>query len=80
MIKHTDINAIKKWQAVPFSQLGQLLQSEGFRFAKQFSTDEIRIFKSDDNKYTIVFNGQLGKVYEAGNMRQYIHMFSVVKG
>ncbi len=80
MIKHTDFNEIKKWKTVPFSQLGHLLQAQGFKYAKTFSTDEIKMFKSDDNKYTIVFNGNLAKVYAAGNMKQYVHMFSVVSG
>lgn len=75
---HPDMNIIKKWGTVKISQLGDLLKSEGFHFVKAFSTDEHRIFVSEDNSLMIIFERNVGKVYNTKDRKSALHSFSVV--
>lgn len=79
MIRPTDINTVLQWDSLPVQKLGEYLHSEGFKFAKQFSTDEIRYFLSDNGQYMIVLVKDLGKVYRTDNQKKALHMFSVVR-
>lgn len=73
----TDINKILQWNKIPLDQLPQVLKDQGFQFAKAFSTDEHRIFVSQDGKFKITIHKTVGKVY-ATNSNQCLHTFAVV--
>lgn len=75
---HPDMNVIKKWNAVKMDELGDLLKSQGFHFIKTFSTDEHRIFVSEDNTLLIIFERNVGKVYHTKNQKSPLHSFSVI--
>ena len=75
---HPNMNVIKKWNSVKISQLGDLLKSQGFHFVKSFSTDEHRIFVSEDNTLMIIFERNVGKVYNTKDRKSPLHSFSVI--
>ena len=75
---HPDMNVIKTWNTVIISELADLLKSQGFHFVKAFSTDEHRIFTSEDNSLMVVFERNVGKVYSTKNRKEVLHSFSVV--
>lgn len=73
-----DMNVIKKWNSVKISELADLLKSQGFHFVKPFSTDEHRIFVSQDNSLMIIFERNVGKVYNTKDRKTPLHSFSVI--
>ncbi|QOI72542.1 hypothetical protein pEaSNUABM50_00552 [Erwinia phage pEa_SNUABM_50] len=73
-----DMNVIQRWNTVKVSDLPELLKSQGFHFVKSFSTDEHRIFVSQDNSLMIIFERNVGKVYSTRNRKQSLHSFTVV--
>ncbi len=75
---HPNMNVIKKWNSVKISKLGELLKSQGFHFVKSFSTDEHRIFVSEDNSLMIIFERNVGKVYNTKDRKTALHSFSAV--
>lgn len=78
MIKTTDINKIRTWGRVPVNELMAYLKGEGFEYVKQFSTDEHKIFVSQDGEYMVNLVKNLGKVYSTKNQKKPLHYFSVV--
>lgn len=75
---HPDMNVIKRWNTVKISELGDLLKSQGFHFVKSFSTDEHRIFVSEDNSLMINFERNVGRVYNTKDRKTPLHSFTVV--
>ncbi|SOK58793.1 hypothetical protein [Yersinia phage fHe-Yen9-04] len=75
---HPNMNVIQHWQGVKISELGDLLKSQGFHFVKSFSTDEMRIFVSEDHTLMIIFERNVGKVYNTKDKKNTLHSFSVV--
>lgn len=79
MIQTTDINALLKVQRINIKDLARFLYQEGFKSESRFSTEDMRIYVSEDSKYMIVLRGRLGKVYSTANQKKALHMFSVIK-
>jgi hypothetical protein len=75
----SDMNVIKNWNSVKMSDLAGLLKSQGFHFVKAFSTDEHRIFVSQDNTLMIIFERNVGKVYNTKDKKTPLHSFTVVQ-
>jgi hypothetical protein len=75
---HPNMNIIKHWNSVKISELADLLKSQGFHFVKSFSTDEHRIFVSEDNSLMIIFERNVGKVYNTKDRKAPLHSFSVI--
>lgn len=76
MVK-TDINKVETWHKVQLGQLPQLLKDQGFQYVKSFSTDEHRIFVSQDGNYKIIIHKTVGKVYPTRS-NQCLHTFAIV--
>lgn len=73
----TDINTVETWHKVQLDQLPRLLKEQGFQYIKSFSTDEHRIFVSQDGNYKIIIHKNVGKVYPT-HSNQCISTFAIV--
>lgn len=76
MVK-TDLNTVQSWHKVQLDQLPQLLKDQGFQYVKAFSTDEHRIFVSQDGNYKLIIHKNVGKLYPTKN-NQCLHTFAIV--
>jgi hypothetical protein len=74
----TDINKILLWNKVQLDQLPVILKEQGFQFVKSFSTDEHRIFVSQDGQYKIIIHKNIGKVYSTKSNKHCLHTFAIV--
>jgi len=79
MVHTTDINHLLKINRINIRDLANFLYQEGFKGESRFSTEDLRIYVSDDGKYMITLAGRLGKIYSTQNQKKPLHMFSVVK-
>lgn len=78
MIQPTDINDLMKTVRVPIKELAQFLYNAGFRGETRFSTDDIKMFISNDGRYLLTISGRLGKIYSTQNQKKPLHIFSIV--
>ncbi|QCW18716.1 hypothetical protein SEPL_377 [Salmonella phage SE_PL] len=76
----TDLNAIKQWSTIPLKELPQLLKQQGFQFVPRFSTEDHRIFVSQDGQYLINIIRNTGKVYSTKNQKSPLHIFGIRNG
>lgn len=78
-LQKTDLGSIMGTNKISIRDLAQFLYKEGFKGESRFSTDDMRIFVSEDSDYMIVVQGQLGKLYSTRNQRKPLHVFGIVK-
>jgi|AGFT01.1.fsa_nt_gi hypothetical protein len=76
----TDLDTVKQWSTIQLDQLPQTLKSQGFQFVPKFSTDDHRIFVSQDGQYMMNIAQSTGKVYSTKNQKAPLHTFGVRKG
>lgn len=76
----TDINTIKQWDNIQLNDLPQVLKQQEFKFVPRFSTEDHRIFVSQDGQYMINIIRNTGKVYSTKNQKVPLHTFGILRG
>lgn len=78
-LQKTNMGSIMNTKKITVKDLAQFLYREGFKGESRFSTEDMRIFVSEDSDYMIVISGSLGKVYSTRNQKKPLHVFGIVK-
>lgn len=78
-LQKTNMGSIMDTKKISIKDLAHFLYREGFKGESRFSTEDMRIFVSEDSDYLIVVQGQLGKVYSTRNQKQPLHVFGIVR-
>lgn len=73
-----NLDAIKQWNSVPISDLGNMLKQQGFNFNRTASFGDHRVFTDHGGRVNIVLDRNDAKVYANGNNKEPIHAFSVI--
>lgn len=76
----TDLDTIKQWSTIALQELPYKLKEQGFQFVPRFSTDEHRIFVSQDGQYLINIVQNTAKVYSTKNQKVALHTFGIRNG
>lgn len=78
MIK-TNFNALKQQDVMSIPEFGQLLKQQGFQFMKRYSTDEHRIFVSQDGRFVIHILRNEAKIYSTQDQKKCLHTIGLRK-
>lgn len=72
MIK-TDFNELKKYDVLSVAEFGQLIKGQGFQLAKRFSTEDHRVFVSQDGRFVIHVVRNAAKIYSTQDQKNLLH-------
>lgn len=78
MIK-TNFNSLKQQDVIPIPEFGKLLKDQGFQFMKRYSTDEHRIFVSQDGRFVIHIIRNEAKIYSTQDQKTCLHAIGLSK-
>lgn len=78
MIK-TNFNEVKQHDVMGIGDFGQMLKNNGFKFMKRYSTDEHRIFVSEDGRFVIHVLRNEAKIYSTKDQKTCLHVIGLKK-